>query len=155
MAFNTKTDASGRWTTVGKHAGKPVKFKVRTLSQTERDECNRAAFGKLKGRQLGRELAAKLVSRVEAETIERAIKELVDSENYTIRIVAADVDLYSRELGRAVKADEEILLDGHWTDALKRDVFESIEGLAKIVDDRVTKLTLGEIEEEEEDTEAF
>lgn len=161
MAFSKKIDVDGDWITVG-HDGvdgagkpKPVRFKVRMLSPRERDDCSRAAYGKLKGRQLGRELASKLAARAEAETVERAIAEVVDSENYSIRIVSADVELYSKELGQAVKAGEEIYLDGKWTPALKRDVFEAIEGLAKVVDDRISKLTRGEIQEEDEDNEDF
>lgn len=161
MVFSKKIDVDGDWITVGKDGvdsegkPKPVRFRVRMLTPRERDDCQRRAYGKLKGRQLGRELASRLASRAEAETIERAIVEILDSDNYTIRIVAADVELYSEELKRTVKAGEEICLDGKWTEKLKRDVFECIEGLAKVVDDRVSKLTRGEIEEEEEDLEDF
>jgi hypothetical protein len=161
MAFSRKIDRAGDFITVGKDGvddggkPKPVRFKVRMLSPRERDDCQRAAYGKLKGRQLGRELASKLAARAEAETIERAIAQVLDSDNYTIRIIETDVELYSKELGRPVKAGDEICLDGVWTDALKRDVFEAIEGLAKAVDDRVSKLTRGEIEEDDEDTEDF
>jgi hypothetical protein len=156
MAFSKKIDATvGGVITVGKDGDKPVRFKVRMLTPRERDDCQRRAFGKLKGRQLGRELASKLAARVEAETIERTIVEVLDSENYTIAIVEADVEAYSKELGRAVTAGEEICLDGKWTEALKRDVFESFPHLAKVIDDRVGKLTDGEIEEDEEDTEDF
>lgn len=158
MGFANKVDqAEGRLVTVGKHPknGKPVRFRVRTLTPREREEARRLAYGKLKGRQLGKEPAAKLYERALAETVECAIREVIDSENFDIGIVAADVPLYSKALGRELKPGEDVVLDGHWTEEVRRDVFENIDGLAKRVDDKVSRIELGEAEEEDEDTEAF
>lgn len=155
MAFVRRDAAAGRLITIGKDGGKPVRLKVRTLKPAEEQECRREAYGRLRGRQLGKEPAVKLFERAEAETIERAIKETLDSENFTVRLGEGDVELYARELAGKVQAGEEVLLDGRWTEALRRDLFETTPGLAKRVDDKVSKLVLGELEEEDEDTEDF
>jgi hypothetical protein len=129
--------------------------RVRSLDEKDTEAARREAYGRLKGRQLGKELAFRLMERAEAETVERAIRETLDTENFSIGIVEGDEDLYSKAVGRPVKAGDVVLLDGHWTDEVKRDVFESIDGLAKRVDDKVSKLVLTEANEEEEDTQDF
>jgi hypothetical protein len=155
MVFATKVDAEGRWITIGTDGDRKVRLKVRTLTPQEVEATRREAFGRLKGRQLGKELAFRLLERTEAETVERAIREVLDSENFTIGIVKGDEALYSKALGKPVQAGEDVLLDGHWTDEVKRDVFENIDGLAARVDNKVAKLVLAEAEEEDEDREDF
>lgn len=163
MAFARKIKAEGEWlrigTTTRKLEGKDttvvVRLKVRRLTRAEALKCRQEAYGRLKARQLVNAVATAALDRAEAETIERAIVELLDSENFTTEPVEGEEAIYSKALGRDVKAGDEVLLDGHWTDDVKRNVFEGIDRLAARVDRGVSNLQVAGMEEEEETLQDF
>lgn len=155
MTFMKKLGEAGQWVTIGTDEGKPVRVLARKVPSHEERAIARRTLKGTKARASRNRQLADVLSDSQAETIERAIYEHLDSENWTVQISAADVELYSKELGEPVQAGQVLTLDHRWTEALKRDVYESEPRAAARLDNAVAKLTLAENKEEEEQAQDF
>lgn len=155
MVFMKKLPEGGEWVVIGTDGGKPVRVLAHKVPRSEERAIARRALKGVKARESRKRQLADVFIDSEAETIERAIVMHLDSENWTVQIGPQDVELYSKELGEAVSAGQIVLMDHRWTDALKRDVYESEPRAAARLDNAVAKLTLGELKEEEEKTQDF
>lgn len=149
-------DAAGVWYESGKDHGKPVRYKVRAVPYEVDKRIHREAYRDAKVRHIGRQSASSAIERMQEYTLLRAAYALVDTENFSIEVgdEGAAV-LYSKLLGDKVAAGAEVVLDGKWTDELRKDVLAVVRKRAAWISDKADKLTEAEVEDEEEDTEDF
>lgn len=159
MAQGTKLetpDDHGVWISSGQDHGKPVRYKIRQIPFDVDRRLHREAYRKAKVRRIGKESTSAVKERFEDYTLLRAAYALMDTENFSIEIGdAGAAAIYSKLLGQEIAAGAEVVLDGKWTDELRRDVVRVVRNRAAWIVDQAEKLTEAEIEDEQEEAEGF
>lgn len=129
----------------------PVRFRLRSVPAAF-DKQLRAEFNRgVKADRIGKRSAVELTEKTIDATRRRAAYALVDSEGFVIRIGdAAAAAAYSEVLGEQLKPEQDVKLDGRWTDAVKELVLTYMPRLAAWLSDKADELLAQEAEEEED-----
>lgn len=151
-----KSGTKTRVFVIGRDHDEPVKVKLQPVPAAVDRELRRRALGDVKSRRSGSQPLYRSVERMEDLTASRAAHALQDTKNFRLQVDdQAAAERYGALLKRELKPGEEVLLDGSWSPDLKEAIFEDFPRFAAKVDDLAETITQGELEEEEEATEAF
>jgi hypothetical protein len=140
---------------IGADHGQPVKALVRAVpAHVVRDIRRRTFDGK--GRKAWQQPQFKQIERGEEFMAESAVYALIDTRNFYLAFEPPeDVARYAALLQREIKAGEEVLFDGAWTEPVKRAVFEDFPDIARRISDCADTLTRGDMADEVEATDSF
>lgn len=129
---------------------KPIRFKLQPVPAAVTKQL-RARFTEGKrAEKIGKQPAARVAQLHEDFVRDRAAYALLDSENFAI-VIGDDKarEKYSEALGREVQLEEEIVLDGAWTDEVKALVLTFSPPIADWINHKVDEMSALEAEEEE------
>lgn len=151
--FSKVENDPGSWFTFGHdpESGKDVRFRVRRVpADLERQIVRQHLGTKKEVRFSGGQTIVKTDAEATfAARVARAVYALVESEG--CGFVAGDADAAALYAGKAdgleIQAGQPVLLDGHWTEALKLQLFEDEPHLVDWIEERSNSLRIQAAEE--------
>jgi hypothetical protein len=157
MAQVTETsETEGTWITSGEDHGKPVRYRIRPIPLETERRLYRKVYGSTKGRKQKKRSMAAGLELMEEHTQLRAAFALVDTENFSVELGDdAAATAYGQLIGQQLVKGTEVLLDGKWTDELRRRVLRLARKRAAWISNKADSLREREIEDDEEETEDF
>ena len=156
MALLEATSKS-RWFLIGHDNGKDVFLEVQPVPAALDRNMRREVFGEIKARKAGNQLVARQIERYEDFAAARAEHAVLNSKDFHLAIGDEDARATYTPLlpTDTLEVGGEVKLDGKWTPELKRRLFADFPRLAGKASDLADSITQGDLEEEEEATEAF
>ena len=140
-------DAAPQGTRV--HWREDIYATIRPVPYTVDERINRELNRGVKAAQLAQQPAERVGQRGVAFTQKRAAYALLDTEGMEIETASPEiVDALREALAAAVDVGKAVVLDGHWTDAVKAAVFRYLPRFAAWISNEADRLARDEAQEE-------
>ena len=128
----------------------PIRFRVRRVPAAVDRRLRVEHTRGVRAEKAGKRALSAVVEQVQEQIRDRAMYALMDSAGFAIIIggpTAAEV--YSSILGSPVTPQQEVSLDGRWTDDVRKHVLASMPALAEWLSRQANRLSGAEADEEE------